>query len=141
LTASSIVMMPGSCSTSMPTPFTVPPLTSASKSALKRSRLLRTAAKPCGWPCAASAEPRARRCESICISVAVATCADCCVAMRPSSHHRRPATRRNSTSSPPSTCSCLSIGSPPMIGSLRGAAALACAVRSCSMMDTEASGS
>ena len=40
----------------MPTLFTVPPPTNASKSVRNRSRLLRTASKPCFWPCAASAE-------------------------------------------------------------------------------------
>ena len=57
--------------TSTEAPLIVPPLVSASRSVRKRSRESLTASKAEALPCTASDVPRARRCESICISVAV----------------------------------------------------------------------
>ncbi len=108
---------------------------------MKRSRLSFTAAKAVGWPCAASALPRARRCESICISVAVADAAalwpDCLLSRNIISA----ANTRNITISTPSVWNCLVTGRSPMTHSFRGAAEPDVAERSWSMIDTDASGS
>ena len=55
------------------------------------------------WPCAARAVPRARRCESICISVAVDAAAAFCVAIRPSMNTIRAENTKNITIITPST--------------------------------------
>ena len=57
-------------------------LRTASNSAPAPSRLSRMAVNAAAWPCAASAEPRASRCESICISVAADECSACWAAVR-----------------------------------------------------------
>ncbi len=59
-------------------PCTMPPLVSASRSARKRSRESLTLSNAPALPCTASAVPRARRCDSICISVAVVELAPAC---------------------------------------------------------------
>ena len=138
---SSVLTTSGSCATSSVTPRTVPPVSSASRFALKRSRLSATAGKPAAWPCAASADPRASRCESICISVAVDAEAPDCADCRPSRNTISAANTRNIASSVPSTWNCLTTGIDPMSGSLTGMRADCVAERSCSMMDTLASGS
>jgi len=127
--------------TSRLTPRAVPPVSSASKLALNFSRLSLTAAKPADCPCAASALPRASRCESICISVAVAAAADVCVDCRESRNTMRAARSRNATISTPRVWNCLTTGRLPMIGSRLGLDAGAALVRSCSMIVTDASGS
>ncbi len=123
------------------TPFTVPPFCSASRSALKRSRLSFRPANAAAWPCAASAVPRARRCDSICISVAVDSAAAPCDAERPSRNTMSAANTRNVTISTPSTWNCRTIGRCPISGRRFGIRISDVAERSCSMIDTEASGS
>ena len=130
-----------SCATSRLTPRTVPPFSSASRSALKRSRLSFTAANAVAWPCAASALPRASRCDSICISVAVAAAAPPCADWRLSRNTISAANTRNVTSRMPSVWNCLATGRWPMSGSFLGIVMFAVAVRNCSMIDTDASGS
>jgi hypothetical protein len=84
---------------------------------------------------------RATRCESICMSVAVATDAAACEAVRPSRKIMKAANTRKVSSSTPSTWNCWTMGRLPMNGILRGIRTSELAVRSCSMIDTEASGS
>ena len=93
--------MDSSVGVSSETPLTVPPFWSASSSALNRSRLSLSAAKAAFWPCDASAVPRARRCESICISVAVASATAACAASRASRNSiSAPRTRKITISTP-----------------------------------------
>ena len=99
-----------SCTTSSVTPLIVPPRCRASRSALKRSRVSFTASNATGRPCNASVEPLARRCESICISVAVAVEAAACAAVRTSSDMMSAANTRNVTSRRPRTWNCRAIG-------------------------------
>ena len=108
---------------------------------MKRSVLSFTEANAPAWPCAASAVPRARRCESICISVAVDAAAAFCVAFRPSRNTMNAANTKNVTIITPSTWNCWTIGRWPITGSRRGIFISVVAVRSCSMIDTDASGS
>ena len=105
------------------------------------SRLSLTAGNPFALPCAASAAPRARRCESICISVAAAADTDDWVAVRPSRNTMNAANTRNVTISTPSTWNWLATGRWPITGSWRGCFIVALAVRNCSRIETEASGS
>ena len=126
---------------SMFAPFASPPSISALRSAPNFCRLSSTVANACFWPCAASAEPRARRCDSICISVAVADCAAACDVVRESRNSISSASTANTISSVSSTWNCLTTGRLPMTGSLREVAASALALRSWSMIDTDASGS
>ena len=123
------------------TPFTVPPVCSASRSALNRSRLSLSPAKAAAWPCDASAVPRARRCESICISVAVDSAAAPCDANRTSRNSISAPSTMNVTISRPSTWNWRTTDRWPITGSRLGIRISEVAERSCSMIDTEASGS
>ena len=133
--------MAGSWTTSSDLPRTSPPFSSAFRFAANRSRLSRTAANAVAWPCAASAVPRASRCESICISVAVAVAAAPCDAARLSSMIMSSASTSAVPNTMPRTDSCLATGMSPISGSFHGAIDFAVAARSCSITETEASGS
>ena len=108
---------------------------------MKRSRVSFTASNATGRPCSASVELLASRCDSICISVAVAVDAAACAAVRTSSDMMSAANTRNVTSRMPRTWNCRAIGRWPISGTFRGILVSAIAVRICSISDTDASGS
>ena len=114
-----------SCTASSVTPLTVPPRCSASKSALKRSRVSFTASNATGRPCSASVELLESRCDSICISVAVAVDAAAWAAVRTSNHMMSAANMRKVTSRMPRTWNCRAIGRWPISGTFPGILTLA----------------
>ena len=118
LTSFSSLTVASSCATSSVTPRVLPPLRSASRSVLNRSRLSLTAENALVWPCAASALPRASRCESICISVAVAEAAAPCDDCRAVEEHHQRREQRNVTIRTPSVWNCLTTGRLPISGQL-----------------------
>ena len=130
-----------SCTASSVTPLIVPPRCSASRSALKRSRVSLTASNAAGRPCSASVELLERRCDSICISVAVAVDAAAWAAVRTSNDITSAANTRNATSRMPSTWNCRAIGRWPISGTFHGILAPVIDVRIWSISDTDASGS
>ena len=108
---------------------------------MNRSRLSRTAANALACPCAASAEPRASRCDSICISVAIDDCIDCWFDARLSRYTMNAARTRNMTVSTPSTWNCLTTGRLPISSVFDGVGAAVLAARNCSITDIVVSGS
>ena len=85
--------------------------------------------------------PRARRCDSICISVAIDDCSDCCVVARLSTYTMNAASASNATASTPRIWNCLTVGRLPMTASFDGGDAVLLAVRSCSITDIDVNAS
>ena len=108
---------------------------------MKRSRVSFTASKATGRPCSASVELLDSRCESICISVAVAVDAAACAAVLTSIDMMSAANTRNVTSRMPRTWNCLAIGRWPISGTFPGARAPPIEFRICSSSDIDANGS
>ena len=130
-----------SCTASSATPLIVPPRCRASRSVLNRSRESFTASNATGRPSSASVEPLASRCDSICISVAVATDAAPCAAVRTSIDMMSAAKTTKVTSRMPRTWNCRAIGRWPISGTLRGTLVSVIAERICSISEAEACGS